>query len=72
MSEIARSRPTFGDRYGHLRVLRSDGTGARVFCICQRSFTVATADLIAGVATCPRCEELSGQAQSLIADGGAK
>ena len=80
MTANERTRPNCGDRFGRLRVLRAAADGARtvVFCQCQRSFVVATEDLIAGAVTsCPRCrgaEANGGQAppRDLIADGAGE
>jgi hypothetical protein len=61
VTETARTRPSFGDRYGRLRVLRSVGDGERVlvFCVCQKSFAIAIEELLSGATTsCPRCAPL--------------
>jgi hypothetical protein len=61
VTENARTRPSCGDRFGRLRVLRTAGNGRRAvcFCVCQRTVTAEIDDLISGaVASCEDCAPL--------------
>ena len=57
-----------GTKFGHLTLLRTDGTGkcAVCFCICQRSVVASLEALRSGTITSCGCQPLPRQSRDAI------